>query len=240
VAPIITASCAGSSCHSAAGVTPISFLVVPSGQTLYSAVLSYNALLLGGNFQPADAQILTKIAGGHYATYTAQQVTDITTWLNDEVAARQGQSQAVPPDPGRQLMAQWSGCMNQGEWDDAGVAPAWATKTSTEGQCQQCHINGQGFLANPNSDQVFTILTTEANTTEPGNMFMQYYFVPDLTANPPQMVINSVQIQQMSTGYAQHPRFTYDDSAMQILQNYYAETMAHLDAGTCGAPRFTP
>jgi hypothetical protein len=245
VAPIISTSCAGSGCHSTAGSTPITF-VVPPPQDLYASVLSYGDQLLGGNFQKADAQILTKIAGGHYATYTPQQVTDIGNWLDAEVAARSSSTTdggvSTPPSPGRTLEAQWSGCMVQGEWDDAGVAVAWATKESAQGQCQQCHINGQGFLASTDSDRVFTILTTEANPTEPGNMFMDYYFVPDLTTDPahPKMVINTATMQLASKGNAQHPQFTLNDSAMQALQSFYAETMAHLDAGTCGPPKFTP
>jgi len=197
---------------------------------------------VAGNFDKTQAQILTKIANGHNATYTAAQVTAIQSWLDAEVAARAGQT--AGPSPARQLMATWSGCMSQADWDAAKVAVAFATKQTGEGTCQQCHVNGQGFLASQDSARVFSILTTQTNPTRPGKMFMEYYFAPDLTTDPanPKMVINSAFIANAGTGQAQHPLFTLPatDPAMVALQAFYDKTAAKFAAKTCDAPKFTP
>jgi hypothetical protein len=83
-----------------------------------------------------------------------------------------------------------------------------------------------------------------ADPTQPGRMFMEDYFIPDLTTNPanPIMVLNTAQISNAGSGaLPQHPLFDINDgTALDALKTFYSKTMAHLDAGNCGAPLFTP
>jgi hypothetical protein len=92
---------------------------------------------------------------------------------------------------------------------------------------------------------MFNILTTLSNPTQPGSMFMEYYFIPDLTTDPsnPKMVLNLNQITNAGTGkVAQHPLYSVSssDEAIQALQRFHSKTLARLAAGTCDAPRFNP
>ena len=63
--------------------------------------------------------------------------------------------------------------MAQTDFDTAGVATAWAKKTTntTNTACQQCHVNGQGFFANADSTRMFNILTTAKNPA--GGWFLE-------------------------------------------------------------------
>jgi hypothetical protein len=238
VAPIITGSCGASSCHGGTGTSPIKFAAAPAA-SLYANVLSYADQLLGSNFDKTRAQILTKIAAGHNGViYTPTQISQISGWLDAEVAARAGGTTTPTTNVRMQLMSEWSGCMNLTEWNSIGVAGAWANKNTNEGTCQQCHVNAQGFLASQDSNRVFSILTTQPNPK--GGMFMEMYFTPDLTTDAanPKMVINRGALDRAASGNAQHPRFTVDGNAYTLLTQFYTMTMAHKTGGTCGTPGF--
>src|SRR5262249_33804698 len=118
VAPILSATCAGSGCHSAPGTSPIRFLT--AAPDLYASVLQYSDKLVAGNFDKADAQMLTRIAGGHYtASYTPAEVTLIQEWLDAEVLARVDMPGV--PSVTRRMMSEMSGCMSRDEWNGDGV-----------------------------------------------------------------------------------------------------------------------
>ena len=126
------------------------------------------------------------------------------------------------------------------------VANAWANKGTNQGQCKQCHVNGQGWLASNDSTRVFNILTTEPNPK--GGRFMEMYFVPDMTTNAaaPKMIINRETLERAASGYAQHPLFNVDNDnngqtpAMQLLQQFYDATAQRQAAKTCDPPKFMP
>jgi hypothetical protein len=173
--------------------------------------------------------------------YSADEVAKISAWLDAELAAR-GTGNTSARD---KLLQTWSGCMNQADWDAAGVAQAWAQKTTndTNTACQQCHPNGQGWLANADSARVFNILTTAPNPK--GGWFLEYYFTVDTTdpANP-KMAINTGLLTRASTGTAQHERFDLNTDrngakppAMTKLQTFFDKTAARMAAGTCDPPR---
>ena len=238
VAQIVTNSCGASTCHGGAAAQ-IRFAAAPLAG-LYDSVLSFSDKLVNSNFDKTRSQILTKIAGGHYAVvYTPTQKTSIEQWLDAEVAARMGGP--ALPNVRRQLMSQWSGCMTLTDWTADNVAPQWAQKNTGEGTCEACHINAQGFLASRDSQRVFDILTTQVNART-GGMYMEMYFVPDITTDPanPKMIINRAGLERAASGNAQHPRFNVDGNAMTALTSFYTKTMAKKTANTCATPRFMP
>jgi hypothetical protein len=243
VAPIIEAKCAQAACHGGTGSNPPPFAA--GGQAnLYNQVLNFASILVG-NFDPNQAQILLKIQSGNHngATYTQAEASSITAWLNAEQAARaNGGGTTSKADA---LLAKFSGCMVQSEFDTAGVAQAWAQKTTdtTNTACQQCHVQAQGFLANADSTRTFQILTTQPNPK--GGWFLEYYFTVDTTdPNNPKMIINRDLITRAANGTGQHELFNVDTdrngnnpSAYQRLQTFFDQTMTHLNANTCGPPK---
>jgi hypothetical protein len=247
VAPIIMADCSNATCHGGTGSNPIKFAAAPQAQ-LYASVLNYTTQLLGGNFDKTQAQILTKIAAGHNAVvYTAAQVTAIGDWLDAERTARAG-STTPTISPRDALLMKWSGCMDLNDWTTNDVGEAWGQKRTdtTNTACQQCHINGQGWLADgtngAGNQRIFNILTTQKNPA--GGYWMEYYFTVDTTdpANL-KMVINTDKINRAGGGFAQHEKFTLDNdnngnnpTAMQRLQTFFDKTNTKLLANTCGAP----
>lgn len=244
VQPILAAAgtgCAGAACHSPPGTSPIRFMTTAETDQ-YAAILGFADKLLAGNFDKTKAQLITKVTPGHYtAKYTAQNITDINEWLDAEIAARAagGGDVAVVSERAK-LLAEWSGCMNLAEWNQAGVAAAWANKGTNQGNCQQCHVNAQGWLASAESERVFNILTTQKNPKTQG-MFMEYYFTVD--ASDPanlKMVINRDMLVRAAQGAAQHPTFNVDGNPYTRLQNFYNQTLARQAAKTCDPPRFTP
>jgi hypothetical protein len=242
VAPIIMADCSSAGCHGGTGTSPIKF-AAGTQANLYSTVLNFTGTLLG-NFDKTQAQILLKIAGGHNGVvYTAAQQTAIAGWLDAERAARSGTTPTVSARDA--LLAKWSGCMNLTDWNNAGVAQAWAQKqTDTTGTaCQQCHINAQGFYANADSTRMFTDLTTQPNPA--GGYFLEYYFTVDTTdpANP-KMIINQARIAMAAGGAGQHEKFSVTTdrngntpSAFDRLTTFFNQTQARLTANTCDPPR---
>ncbi len=241
VQPILM-RCSAATCHGAANVTtPTQFAY--NMPTMYDNIVGYTSRVLG-NFDKTQATILSKIqAGGHNGqSFTAAEVKSIGDWLDQEKLERTASGNTS--DPRQALLDKWSGCMVQTEWDAAGVATAWAQKTTdtTNTACQQCHVNAQGFFANADSTRMFNVLTTAKNPA--GGWFLEMYFTVDMT-NPasPKMIINRDLITRASLGTAQHEKFQVDTdrngnnpSAMQRLTTFYNQTMAHLTAGTCGKP----
>jgi hypothetical protein len=242
VAPIIMADCSNSACHGNAAVTNPPPFASGTQANLYATILNY-ADVLFPNFEPTTAPILTKIAAGHSGvTYTATDVTNITNWLTAEKTARAGSTSTTSPRDA--LLAKFSGCMTQTDFDSAGVATAWANKTTntTNTACQQCHVNASYFLANADSTRMFQILSTAANPQ--GGWFMEYFFTVD-TTDPTnlKMVINRDYINQAATGLDQHEKFDIDTdknggtpSAYTRLTTFFNAAMAKMTAGTCGTP----
>jgi hypothetical protein len=192
-----------------------------------------------GSYDKTQATIISKItAGGHNGqTYAATEITSIGDWLDQEHTERAATGGTA--DPREKLLEAWSGCMTQTDFDTAGVATAWAQKRTdtTNTACQQCHVNGQGFLANPDSTRMFNILTTAKNPT--GGWFLEMYFTVDMTTDPanPKIIINKDYITRASLGTAQHEKFNVTTdrnggtpSAYDKLTTFYNTTMTKFTA----------
>jgi hypothetical protein len=237
VAPIIM-RCSAATCHGSATLTaPTQFAYnMPS---VYDNITGYSSRVLG-SYDKTQATIISKItAGGHNGqTYTATDITNIGNWLDKE-----HQERSVAPggttDPREALLEKWSGCMTQTDFDTAGVATAWAQKTTntTNTACQQCHVNGQGFLANADSTRMFNILTTAKNPA--GGWFLEMYFTVDMTTDPahPKIIINKDYITKAAMGYAQHEKFDVVTDrnggapyAYDKLTTFYNTTMTKFNA----------
>jgi hypothetical protein len=238
VAPIIMAKCATSTCHGGTTTEPPPF-AAGSAATLYSTVLNYANVLVNGNFDPTQSQILLKIEPGNHngATYSATDIMNITNWENAERTARANTDGGVVVSPADALLAKWSGCMQLTEFTAANFSTTWAQKQATTGQCQQCHdTGGNGFLAVADSATMFSRLMQK---NPYGGYFLQDYFTVDTTTDPttPKIIVNTALLMKEGGGYAQHGTFSTstNDNAMTVLQNYYTTTMAHLTANTCGA-----
>jgi len=206
VAPILT-RCSASTCHGSATLTtPTQFAYnMPS---LYDNITGYSSRVLG-SYDKAQATIISKItAGGHNAqTYTAAEITSIGDWLDKEHQERAATGGTT--DAREKLLEAWSACMTQTDFDTAGVATAWAQKrtNNTNTACQQCHVNGSGFLANADSTRMFQVLTQAKNPA--GGWFLEMYFTVDMTTDPanPKVIINKDLITRASMGTAQHEKF---------------------------------
>ncbi|HEY1586767.1 MAG TPA: hypothetical protein VGH63_13825, partial [Polyangia bacterium] len=186
-----------------------------------------------------QATIISKItAGGHNAqTYTAAEITSIGGWLDQEHTERAATGGTT--DARSKLLMAWSGCMTQTDFDTAGVATAWANKRTdtTNTACQQCHVNGSGFLANADSTRMFQILTQAKNPD--GGWYLEMYFTVDMTTDPanPKIVINKDLITRASMGTAQHEKFNVTTdrnggtpSAYDKLTTFYNTTMTKFTA----------
>jgi hypothetical protein len=239
VASIIspTNMCGNAGCHGGQGTPQIQFITATN---LYQSVTSYPQLV--GNFDKTTAPIITQIVPGpHFATYTPTQVTTIGTWLDAEVQAR-SMCATVPtsttPSPGQieaQLISEWSGCMNLGDWNSSTVAVSIAGLTSSQGPCIRCHVNAAyNMVATDQSQRAFDLLTT---TTD----FLTVYFTPDLSnMAAPKMIVNTALFTKVGTAqtpFIEHPLFDPNAQAFDNLKQFYDKTMAHKTAGTCSPSR---
>jgi hypothetical protein len=192
-----------------------------------------------GDFS-TNANILQLPLSGHQGTsYTATEKAAVTNWLNLEVAWRSsGPTGSQPLD----LIAQWSGCMTQTDFDAAsnntGMAQAWANQVNTnEGVCKQCHVNGtSNMIATPQNTYMFQLMSTDRN-------YLMTFFTIDTTAVPNKVMVNQTPFMIAASGLTasgQHPRGwnATQNNGMTALQDFYTKTMAHLTASpsTCGKP----
>ncbi len=236
VAPIIM-RCSASTCHGGTVTSPTQFAY--NMPTLYDNIVGYTSRVLG-DFDKTQATIISKItAGGHNGqSYTTTDIQSIGDWLDKEHQERTASGGTVT-DPREALLERWAGCMAQTDFDSAGVATAWANKTTdtTNTACQQCHVNGQGFLANADSTRMFNILTHTANPA--GGWFLEMYFTVDMTTDPanPKIILNKDLITRASLGTAQHEKFSVTTdrnggtpSAYDKLTTFYNTTMTKLTA----------
>ncbi|HEX6838631.1 MAG TPA: hypothetical protein VF334_18765 [Polyangia bacterium] len=236
VAPIVM-RCSASTCHGSATLTaPTQFAY--SMPTLYDNITGYSSRVLG-SYDKTQATIISKItAGGHNGqTYTAAEITSIGDWLDKEHQERTVTGGTT--DARTKLLNAWSACMTQTDFDSAGVATAWAQKRTdtTNTACQQCHVNGQGFLANADSTRMFQILTQAPNPA--GGWFLEMYFTVDMTTDPanPKIIINKDLMTRASLGTAQHEKFSVTTdrgggtpSAYDKLTTFYNTTMTKMTA----------
>jgi hypothetical protein len=246
VQPILQAKCSTvDACHGGTSVSPIKFCP-PVAANYHSVVTSYAAQLTGYNVKENAPLIQYVVPGPHSGvTYTAAEITKIGDWLDMELAANADPMNPNPnptgPGPGQvseQLIQEWSGCMDLNDWNQTGVAQAWAGKGSGEGPCIRCHINGQAsFIATDESERMFNVVASN-------RYFMQSYFSPDVTdlANAA-MKVNRPGLERPGINafpHTEHPSYNVEGEALDKLIEFYNLTMARKVAGTCGLPRIMP
>ena len=233
VYPVLHASCGG--CHTTR--TDISQFVDPDPANGYARVIGYPAVV--GDFVPADAALLTKLAGGHQGVlYSPDQLAAITTWLDREVAERGGVGSggggggvapALVP-----LINAWSGCITLGDFRSANMAQAWGNLLA-EGQeeCRTCHATGgYGHVASDYEPMFFELLTKHSG-------YLLQYFAPD-GSDPahPVMTVNTFSFHDVSQHvepHLEHPTFD-PATGMVALQSLFDLARARLAANQCGAP----
>lgn len=178
------------------------------------------------NYSTVNARLLVNGEGGHYgATFDTTQVQAITKWLAAEAAQ--------PIDDQPSPLAVWSGCMDLAELEASGFADAVANRGTNSGQCKVCHNLAQENFIAANSDK----LVFELLTKDPGLM-LSYFTINEAGT---EVIINTPRLEKVGTRQAPHqghPAFNLNGDPMQRLQNFYDQTKARLDAGTCLPPRF--
>ena len=235
VYPILAGAARCIQCHSSAGpVGNVTGFVAPQAVDGYVTAVGFQALV--GDWTPTGAPILLKIAAGHNGmTYTTDEKSKISAWLNQELTARAGQTTTTPPgqespaDATVRLINEWSGCMTQANFVAANMT-AWGNMRANNSACKTCHVSGEfGQIASDAVNPFFTVISTN-------KYYMAQYFSIDLTqgvANA-KVIINTKSFTGVGTGLAphtEHPRFTLQGSTgMTALQKFYDLTVANKTA----------
>jgi hypothetical protein len=240
VFPTIAMKCSTNACHSetATGTTLTRFVATDAARGWQVAV-NYAALV--GNYAASAAPILTMIKPGTHknVTYTTDEETKITAWLNKEVELRNTSTTNPPPPPGTESLSQatervlskFAGCMQITDFNAANMAQAWGNMNSTNNQqCENCHATGgEGFIASQQATAMYGVVSTKKY------FFLQYLTV-DLTmgAAAAKVIINTTSMTGVATGqapHAEHPRFNpTQNQGMTALTKFYNATMARVNA----------
>ncbi len=226
---IIDTLCAG--CHQTR--TDITQFVDPDPATAYDKIVGIPAVV--GDFTPADAPILTKIAGGHNGiSYSADQIGMITTWLEKEVSERAIPTSPTTPDPLLAVERTWSGCLALADFRSSNMAQVWGTmQTDDDSTCTSCHTSGGfGMVASDDESIFFDLITKHSG-------FMLQYFAPDTTdPQHPVMTVNMFSFTQVSQALAphlEHPLFD-PSPGMAALQVFFTDASERLAHNECEAP----
>src|ERR1041384_5181729 len=229
VYPILAGAARCIQCHSSAGpVGNVTGFVAPQAVDGYVTAVGFQALV--GDWTPTGAPILLKIAAGHNGmTYTTDEKSKISAWLNQELTARAGQTTTTPPgqespaDATVRLTKEWSGCMTQANFTAANMR-------ANNSACKTCHDLGEyGQIASDAVNPFFTTISTN-------KYYMAQYFSVDLSqgVENAKIIINTKSFTGVGTGLAphtEHPRFTLQGSTgMTALQKFYDLTMAAKNA----------
>ena len=242
VDPIVRNKCGSSGCHSATtpGVNAPGYVNVTTptqdNTAAWNTITGMTSVV--GAFTATAPLLSIPTTTAHYATFSADQVTTITSWLALESLWR---SASGSGSVGVDYMAVWSGCMQYTDFMTANVATAYAQQVNTnEGTCKQCHVNGQAqsyFVATPDSQNMFTTLTTYRE-------YLSTFFTIDTTTNT--VVVNMVPFKLAANGgiNGAHPNQwnPTTNKGMTALTNFAKLTTAHLQGTTapaCGTPTLT-
>lgn len=243
---VIKTKCGG--CHMPGA--PQTNFVAAAATDGYTTATNYVALV--GDFSPSDAPILSKIAAGHNGVvYSGDELTKITTWLNQEVSERT--NGAVPPpsdtmptttesaaDATTRVLKQWTACMTMANFNSADMANAWGNMNAGNNEtCEECHTNGgQGFVASQLATTFYNLVSTK-------RQYLSQYFAVDLTNGTAaaKVMINTVSFTQVGTNvppHQEHPKFNPDNNqGMKALKKFYDATNLAMTAGTCGTSTLT-
>ncbi len=255
VYPIIDSKCIG--CHNSAGpVGNTTGFVAANKSDAYVTATGYQALV--GDFTPTGAPIMIKVTNEQHQglSYTDDEKSKITDWLNKELAARasgtgtgSGSGTGTTETPAAatdRVVKEWSGCMTLANFQTANMK-AFGNMQAGNSACKTCHVDGEyGQIASDADNPFFTVISTN-------RYYMAQYFSVQLIdpANPTapfdpknvKMIPNIKSFTGVGTAtppHQEHPRFTFANSAGAIAQQkFYDLTMAAKTAGTCGPPTLT-
>lgn len=237
VIPAIAASCGagGAGCHSVAGTPPV--FVTAGDQATVDLTAAYQKMKankdsLYPNNAPTDKILTygdgTAHSGGTFQ-YSAAHLLAVQAWLAAEAAQPIGEDQPSP-------LAIWSGCMDLQQFQNSGMADAWADKNAQgQGDCDACHnLGADGFIASNVDTRVFEALTTSPR-------LMISYFT--LNEAGTEVIINDARLTKVGTQqdpHQLHGAFNLNGDAYQRLQNFYNQTKARVDDPNiqCQPPRF--
>ncbi len=249
VHPVVAAKCIG--CHNASGpVGNITGFVDSNLATAYSTASGYQIVV--GDYTPAGAPIITKVTvsptSPHASlSYSTDEVSKMTAWLNKELEARTGTGPGPGPGPGAEtpqaatlrLMQEWSGCMDLANFETANMK-AWGNVQAGNSACKTCHNGAEyGMIASSQNTPFFDIITSD-------KYYMLQYFSVDLTtgvANA-KVIVNTRSFVGVAGGiapHASHPQFdALNNNGMEALNAFYDLTAAAKAAapnGVCGPPK---
>jgi hypothetical protein len=222
VYPVLDKKCGNAGCHSERDI-PNSAFVDDVATEGYVRAVADPKLVAGFT---AQAPILTKISAGHFSTYSDGEVTKITKWLAKEVDER-GQT--------RDLLREWSGCMNLSDFIARGMAPATGNALANNaGTCKACHALGEyKHIATDQPGLFFDTITT--NRT-----YLGQYFTVDPSNT--KVIVNEENFREVGEALAPHtthPTFdSIDGEHMIVLRNFYDMTLARFTNKQCDPPRF--
>ncbi|MEO8699885.1 MAG: hypothetical protein ABI867_07565 [Kofleriaceae bacterium] len=218
VAPMLR-QCAA--CHEGAGAGP-AFLGTPGAEDDYLQVVSSSRIV--GNFEPANALLLTKGSHSGVVWWTPGQEATITAWL---AAEAKDFGAGNNPD----VFAAWAGCMTIENWNDSRMGE-WANKQTDQGStCGGCHSDGEyGFHANPTSDLMFAQQRTALGVGS--------FFQISSAGVAPEVVPSSAKFRSKCAGANLHPACAVDDEYIEYLERFYRLTRATLAAGLCKSPGY--
>lgn len=227
---VVTAKCSGAGCHTQAGVTGIYGFAVPDAESSYTQVTGLPTLV--GTYG-ADARILTKIDGTHYAiTYSADDQSKISAWLAAELSERN--ANGMPPVDPIQKLAQWTGCMSLDNFTTANMPTAWGQLAANNLQrCANCHAGGAyAFMSgNGNAEIFFNTITTQKD-------LLLKYFTVDATGT---VLINEAAFKNAGVDLppdTSHPAFNPTTNAgMTALLEFYELTKTRQMMNACDPPR---
>jgi hypothetical protein len=242
VAPIVLAKCV--SCHESGSPSGnLTGFVDRDNTKAYATAVGYQAVV--GDYTPAGAPILTKITAGNHngQTYSTDDQAKITAWLNKELEARSttGGGTTPPPTGGEtpaaaslRLVAEWSGCMTQANFEAADMRAWGNVNAGGGGACKTCHVLGEyGMVASDVTANYFDLITTN-------KYYMLQYFAVDLSGGvaAAKIIINDRSFKGVGlrlTPHEAHPNFNpTQNNGYAALQKFYQSTLAAKTAGTCG------
>ncbi|MDX2094273.1 MAG: hypothetical protein SFX73_40965 [Kofleriaceae bacterium] len=235
--------CGGGACHAenATSATLTRFVATDAARG-WTIATNYQSLV--GNFAPSAAPILTFIKPGTHkgVTWTPDEETKITEWLNKEVELRNGQTTTPPPGTEslsaatERVLSEFAGCMTLQNFQASNMK-AWGDVDCQNNQeCENCHATGgEGFIASQAETQFYNVVSTKKY------FFLQYLTV-DLTLGAPQakVVVNETSFRGVYNAkdpHREHPTFNLDNEGMTALRQFYDLTMARKAAGQCDPPR---
>jgi len=229
--------CSGDSCHNTTATSgAIGKFYTASADTTYDATVAATTIV-GSTFS-ALSPVLTHVQAGHKGlSYTPDETTKMTNWLTKEATERagggsgsgSGTPQPPPFDP-KKVLAEWSGCMSQENFNAANMTQAWSTLASSGLQkCINCHGGAiGGFLILTQATPYFETMTT---TTA---VLLKYFTV---NAVDKKVVVNTGSFESANKIQG-HPTFdVLNNNGMIALKKLYDSTAARKAANTCDPPR---